>query len=235
MCWKPVIEDQDDQEGNKKHRKSGSRTHESEIRAILRGLEIPETDPVAETWLKLPGRDNPYSLHRIAHRNSLNRPRPVDAEFRRFWDDIQDVLDVVLDGFEARYSAYHRLLDDLLAKVVPAKGDLQMLKGRVPNNSVSFRYFFDRLDSKEWHQPLRHEGFFTSPPEPEQDYEEGGFRFVSWPQSTYLEKMAEVEPATGSRRSSKNSRPPRIFASTRSLLKSLSSFRYTWRQNSFRR
>jgi hypothetical protein len=193
---KPVIEDQDDQEGNKKHRESGSSTHESEIRAILRGLEIPETDPVAETWLKLPGRDNPYGLHRRAHRSSLNRPRPVDTEFRRFWDDIQDVFDVVLDGFEARYSTSHRLLDDLLAKVAPAKNDLRMLKGSVPNNSVSFRYFFDRLDSKEWLQPLRNEGFFTSPPEREQDYEDGGFRFVSWPQSSYPEKMTEVEPAT---------------------------------------
>jgi hypothetical protein len=192
----PVMEDQDPQEGKSDKSASGDVTHRLEIRAILRGLEIPETEPVAETWLKLPGRNNPYGLHRRAHRNSLNRPRPVDAEFRRFWDDIQSVFDVVLSKFEARYSASHSLIDELLAKTSPTKKDLQMLKGHVPNNSVSFQYFFDQLDSVEWMQPLRNEGFFSSPPEPEQDYEDGGFRFVGWPQSTYLDKMAEVEPAT---------------------------------------
>jgi hypothetical protein len=192
----PVVEDQGNPEEGTRKTQSGSSTHELEIRAIVRGLGIPETDPVAEAWLRLPGQDSTYNLAGRAHRNSLDRPRPLDPEFRRLWEDIQNVLDTVLDRFEARYSDSHRLLDELLAKSTPSRKDLQRLKAHVPNNSVSYRYFFDRLERDGWLQPLRDEGLFRSPPEPEQDYEQGGFRFVSWPQSSYLEKMADVEPAT---------------------------------------
>jgi hypothetical protein len=192
----PVVEDQSNSEEGKRESQSGRSTHELEIRAILRGLGIPEMDPVAEAWLRLPGQDSTYNLAGRAHRNSLDRPRPLDPEFRRLWDDIQTVLDTVLDRFEARYSDSHRLLDELLAKSTPSRKDLQRLKEHAPNNSVSYRYFFGRLESSGWLQPLRDEGFFRSPPEPEQDYEQGGFRFVSWPQSSYLEKMADVEPTT---------------------------------------
>lgn len=192
----PVVEEQDSPEEGGGKRKSGGSTHESEIRAILRGLGIPETEPVAEAWLKLPGRDSTYNLAGRAHRNSLDRPRPLDSEFQGLWTDIQNVLDAVLDKFEARYTDAHNLLDELLAKGTPSNEDLRALKEHVPNNSVSYRYFFDRLESVGWLRPLTDGGFFSSPPEPEQDYEAGGFRFVSWPQSTYLEKMVDEDPAT---------------------------------------
>jgi hypothetical protein len=191
----PVVEDEGGPEGKGKPQ-AGSSTHEAEIRTILRGLGIPETDPVAEAWLRLPRWDSTYNLAGRAHRNSLDRPRPLDSEFRRLWEDIQNVLDTVLDRFEARYSDSHGLLDELLEKSTPAGGDLRRLKAHAPNNRVSYRYFFDRLESGDWLQPLRDEGFFRSPPEPEQDYEQGGFRFVSWPQSTYLERMVDVDPET---------------------------------------
>jgi hypothetical protein len=46
----PVMEDRDDQEGNKEKPVANNSTPESAIRAVLRGLEIPaEADPVAET------------------------------------------------------------------------------------------------------------------------------------------------------------------------------------------
>jgi hypothetical protein len=191
----PVVEDEGGPERKGKPH-AGSSTHEAEIRTILRGLGIPETDPEAEAWLRLPGRDSTYNLAGRAHRDSLDRPRPLDSEFRRLWEDIQNVLDTVLDRFEARYSDFHELLDELLEKSTPAGGDLRRLKDHAPNNSISYRYFFDRLESADWLQPLRAEGFFRSPPEPEQDYEQGGFRFVSWPQSTYLERMVDVDPGT---------------------------------------
>jgi hypothetical protein len=192
----PVVEDQSNPGEGERNSQSGISTHELEIRAIVRGLGILETDPVAEAWLRLPGKDSTYNLAGRAHRNSLDRPRSLDLEFRRLWDDMQYVLDTVLDRFETRYSHSHKLLDELLEKSIPTRKDLQRLKEHAPNNSVSYRYFFDRLESEGWLQSLRDEGFFRSPPEPEQDYEQGGFRFVPWPQTSYLEKMADVEPAT---------------------------------------
>ena len=64
----PVVENEGGPEDKSKPQK-GSGTHEAEIRAILRGLGIPETDPVAEAWLRLPGRDSTYNLAGRAHRS----------------------------------------------------------------------------------------------------------------------------------------------------------------------
>jgi hypothetical protein len=193
---RPAVDEPRGPEGGEGRSRPGSNKHELQIRAILEGLDISETDPVAKAWLQLPGKDSPYNLASRAHRNALDRPRPVDPEFRQLWNDIQDVLDAVLDRFEARFTSSNRLLDELLAKGVPTDADLSVLKQSVPNNSVSLGYFFDRLESVSWLQPLKDEGFFRSLPDPVQDYEQGGLRFVGWPQSTYLAKMVELEPAT---------------------------------------
>jgi len=64
--------------------KSGETTQRDEILAVLAGLSIPDSDPVAQTWLGVIGRHNAHALHARAHRAALGRPRPVDAEFSRF-------------------------------------------------------------------------------------------------------------------------------------------------------
>ncbi len=99
-------------------------THQDEIRAILKGLEIPETDAVAEAWLRLPGRSG-YGLHARAHRDGLARPRPVNQDYRQFWDEIQSILEVVLERFESRYLESHRTLDTLLAVTNPTRAHAQ--------------------------------------------------------------------------------------------------------------
>ncbi|MBZ5697620.1 MAG: hypothetical protein LAN18_03640 [Acidobacteriia bacterium] len=60
--------------------------HTDKIRAVLKGLEIAEIDPVAEVWLRLPGRDNNYGLAARAHRDDLSAPRTLDGEFKEFWN-----------------------------------------------------------------------------------------------------------------------------------------------------
>jgi hypothetical protein len=50
-------------------------------------------------------------------------------------------------------------------------------------------YFFDRLTSPEWIEPLRERGFFLEPPE--QTIEEGLVRAPGWSQSRYLARVAE--------------------------------------------
>jgi hypothetical protein len=55
------------------------------------------------------------------------------------------------------------------------------------------RYFFERLDNPEWIIPLREHGFFGQPPAVEQ-VEGGGVRYVTWPASGYLARMAKHAP-----------------------------------------
>lgn len=176
-----------------KGKRSGDQNHAEEIRSILKALCIEEGDPVAQTWLRLPGSGNSYGLHTRAHRSALGSPRKLDEHFRKFWDEFNAVLDIVLDRFESRYLESHRILDELLEKETPTDSDLKTLLSRVPNNAVSFRYFFDNLNTPEWLQPLSKEGLFKDPPAPDRDMEAGTVSYPLWPQSRYLARMADME------------------------------------------
>ena len=59
--------------------------HRAEILAILRGLEIPETHPVAQAWLKPPDKEKRYDLFARAQRDVLALPHPPDEAFHKFW------------------------------------------------------------------------------------------------------------------------------------------------------
>jgi len=182
------------EQGANKKKPSGDEKHKAEIEAVLKVLEIPEISPVGQTWLSLPGRNNKYGLHKRAHRKALDRPRPIDSEFREFWNKMQAVLDGVLDRFEAKYAKVFCLLDELAAKHEPTKQDLEELCNSIPNSFATRRYFFDRLHSPGWLNKLQQEGFFQNPPEPEEASEGGEIRLL-WPQSRYLVRMASQEPA----------------------------------------
>jgi hypothetical protein len=53
-------------------------------------------------------------------------------------------------------------------------------------------YFFGKLTSPDWIEPLRERGFFSNPPEPERSGEYVQFPF--WSQSQYLARMAAKKP-----------------------------------------
>lgn len=165
--------------------------HVNSIVAVLKGLEIDESSPIAQLWLTLPGDEG---LDKKAHRNALFQPRAVDREFMEYWDRLQSILDFVLERFEERYLEYHGVLDEHAAIEAPTKADVETIKQRAPNNLVSYRYFFDKLSSSKWLKPLYEEGFFSYPPAP---VIEGEFvRFPPWPQSQYLARMARQDPDT---------------------------------------
>lgn len=168
--------------------------HKDEIRAILAALDIPETDPVATGWLKLVGKDNAYGLHSRAHRQDLSKPRSLDAEFKQFWNDIQNVLLRVLEKFEDRYTAWHEQLDEIAKKDAPTLQDTDFIRNHCPNNLVAMGDFFNQLTTPVWIEPLSKAGLFDHPPEPEVNIATGGTRISVWPQARYLARMAELAP-----------------------------------------
>src|SRR5207249_3549236 len=131
---------------------------------------------------------NEYGLHARAHRDSLAPPRPLDDDFRIFWSEMEAILDVILDKLESCYLEFHRVLDGLLVKPSPTDADIKVLRDHVPNNLVTYHYFFQKLSSPAWLEPLAAAGFFEDPPKPIQD--EKGVGFAPWPQSQYLARMA---------------------------------------------
>jgi len=58
---------------------------------------------------------------------------------------------------------------------------------------TQYRYFFDKLDSPAWLEPLVREGFFKEPLEPKQ---EGNYVTLAiWPESRYLIRMSKIHEA----------------------------------------
>jgi len=159
--------------------------HKKEIQRILRSLEIPENDEVAKAWFELA-----ENLHRLAHRRALEPPRSLE-EVQRFWEKFQDLLDTVLTKIESKFLIYFSVLDQLLVGQ-PTEENIKRLRNEIPNNFVTRRYFFDRLENPELVEKLRDQGFFKKPPHPIR--EKGSISFPRWPEAKYLARMAKHKP-----------------------------------------
>jgi len=172
---------------------SNEQQHRKEIEAILKGLNISVDHAVAKAWMRLADESSEYRLHRLAHRDALSSPRPLDSSFLNFWQDMEALLDIVLDRFEARYLESHKLIDSLIAKETPTIEDAKVLRDNIPNNLASLGYFFDKI-GVSWSKPLNKVGFFKKPIEPIYDYETDSYRIPPWPESRYLARIASEEP-----------------------------------------
>ena len=161
-------------------------SHRAQIETILQALGIEHNAPPAQAWFMLAKR-----LHAIAHRQGLDTPRPVE-EVRELWDRSQTWLVALLKALREHFLKWVEQLDKLLQKQEPTRADVKFLAQNIPHNLITRGYFFDRLESLRWFKPLRKEGFFRHPPEPERD-DEGTIHFPHWPEARYLARMAEHE------------------------------------------
>lgn len=165
-------------------------THLKEVHAVLAGLRIDTGSPIAQTWLRIADRKQDAGLHTWAHRVALGAPRPVDAEFRRMWEEAQGVLEVVVDRFEANYARVIAFMDELLKIETPRPEDVNRLKDSVAHSAVAAWYFFDNLQHAAWLIPLIGAGYFGVLPEPEEDERKEWISFPRWPQGQYLTRIA---------------------------------------------
>lgn len=165
-------------------RKTGG--HQDNIRLVLQELGMPETSEVAKKWRRL-------RLHAFAHRSALGQARQMDKEFEQVWAETEAVFDAVLDRFESQYLDYHRRINEILA-CSPSRKAAKRLHGSVPNNLLALDHFFNNLNNTGWLSPLRSEGFFSRPPDPERNAKDGSTRLPLWPASRYLAKVAGQEP-----------------------------------------
>jgi hypothetical protein len=175
-------------------KKSNNDAHKTEVLAILRILEIPETSAAGRIWLKLTGTDGEYNLPKRAHRENLAPPRILDESFQGFWRDMNQLLGVVLDRFEACAALVREKLDEYLKKSTPDTNDINFLKLNAPNSAYALGYFFNHLESPQWLQPLNGAGFFNNPSGIEYGPERKTFRVPVWEQSHYLIKVADSKP-----------------------------------------
>ncbi len=190
-----------DPNGAGSNKASGEDNHKEEIQEILRHYQIEETSGVGQLWLALAGaakRGPSYvrPLHALAHRNALARPRPLDGEFRLFWDDVLGLLQTLLALFESSYATAIDIVDDVLTHERPTRDDGKRLREAVPNSRVVLGYFFDHCQNPLWIGMLAAKGFFAHPPGVDLDEETGAILgYPVWPASRYLARMARLPSA----------------------------------------
>lgn len=169
--------------------KEKEKSHKNQIKDILKFLGIDETSQEGKAWLELAN-----DLHELAHREGLREPRSRE-EIRESWEKCLRLFSVILPKLrENFFDIWFPVLDRLLSKPVPAEVDIKKLAKEVPNNFVTRRYFFDRLENPEWLEPLWEKGFFSNPPAPVKDEEEKTIRYQPWPEAGYLARMAKYKP-----------------------------------------
>jgi hypothetical protein len=177
-----------------KKNKNEKDNQKTEILSILKSLEIPEDEPIAQKWLSLAERNSDYNLAKRTHRSALAAPRQFDNDFLESFNSMEDIFNFVLDRVRVRYLTYIELLDSLLLKSVPVKEDIDLLLNNIPQNYVTMSYFFNKLSSPAWLKPLRVAGFFMRPPEIVLNDKDGTIYSHVWPESNYLSRMSEYDP-----------------------------------------
>jgi hypothetical protein len=170
--------------------------HAKQIEAIVQSLEL--NDSVQEKWKEIATRSKTYNgLAAFAHREDLSHPRKLDASFEELVSAFEDVFNLVLAAFEQQSMHVFALLDSLLKQDRPSKTKkhLSILRNKVPHNDATHRYFFERLQSPGWLDPLYQEGFFLPPPTRVWDEDLDRPVFSAWAPVPYLLRMASVESA----------------------------------------
>ena len=170
---------------------NSSKSHKEEIRSILSALNIEEEAPEAKAWFELVNRKK--GLNRLAHRRGLDAPRHTN-EIKPLWKKSQSLLLVLVEALRKHFLIWIRELDKLLEIKQPTEKDVKRLAQEFPNIQVVRQYFFKRLDSPEWFEPLCAKNFFKIPPTVERDEEHGTIHCPSWPESQYLVRMARHKP-----------------------------------------
>ena len=140
---------------------NSSESQKEEIRSILSALNIEEEAPEAKAWFELAKRKG---LDRLSHRRGLGAPRRT-KEIKPLWKQSQVILLVLVEALRKHFLIWIRELDKLLEIKQPTEKDVKRLAQEFPNIQVVRQYFFKRLDSPEWFEPLCAKNFFGSSPD----------------------------------------------------------------------
>jgi len=162
---------------------------ESVDRAIeTLGLE-PDC-PLAKQWEKLGKKGT--SLHGLAHRKRLSKPRSLDTGFRATWEAAIEFFEAVLPLLKSRLYKVFQQIDDILSQRQPKSADF--LVKRVFGHRRAIAYFFEKCDDPRWIQPLRKKGVFLPLQENALSADDRQPPSDVWHMANYLARMAQKQP-----------------------------------------
>ncbi|MGD9212970.1 MAG: hypothetical protein PVI90_19450, partial [Desulfobacteraceae bacterium] len=137
-----------------------------------------ETKFLLKKWMEL----HDYFL-KISHHGEP----AVEEEFMTKFAEFENILSRFIEAIPVTLDE----LDKLLNIESPQGDDVKTLSDLL-KHPTHVQYFFSRLTSPDWLQPLSSQGFFLKIPEA---FKEGNYtRFPNWPLSKYLIKVSGIKP-----------------------------------------
>lgn len=168
-------------------------TYAAKIRGVLDRLGFRETDFVGQFWTDtLASSESEFCPTALAHRSSLLAPRPIDREFLRFWEDLQEFLSQLVDRAKDRFLELSLPFEAIAIKKCPTRQDMKRVTKRLPHNRIFLNRFFRAIESPDWIGPLDEAHYFDSPPTEIRTTD--GIQFQGWHASQYLVRMAPLAP-----------------------------------------
>lgn len=154
------------------------------IASILAALGIDDLgDPLAKKWISVATQ-----FHEFAHRHGAWEAPRAKEVFVPLWHEFEEVLmDLVGNHFN-----FLNRVDRLLAYEKPTKEIIRTLPNLL-KSEVRYAYFFNKLDTLAWLDPLKEAGWFdpqSSPPVYKVPGQSGGDVTFPWYALVYLEKVA---------------------------------------------
>lgn len=164
--------------------------HQQEIAAILHAYEIPDDSEAARLWRQFAGPNAIEGLAGLAHKSSLDLPKPFDATTADVFRSVTGIFDTLFARFEYTFGRYIHVLDELLAaKQLRKKHEIAVFKGSIPHTDLTYDYFFTRATNPQWLAALRDHDAFRLTPEPYR--RDGAIVYPAWPQGLYLRRLIE--------------------------------------------
>ena len=158
-------------------------TQREEILAIAESLGLASDSSVVSAWTSL-------DLHKQAHRAGagFSPPRPIDASFEDWWQDVLRWLRDLLEACRDRHLELTMSLEKLAAKNAPSSSDANRLMGRLSQNPLLMGQILSKVQDEQWLPMLRKHGLFDHVPHPEE-------MRTWWPPALLLARLSETSPA----------------------------------------
>ena len=152
--------------------------------SILQSLDVDENSPLAGRWISVAKR-----FAEFTHRHGAWKPPRRKEVFVPLWYDFENILaDLVGNHFN---------LLDRLDRILDHKQPTQEILKTLCNllkSDVRCAYFFNKLESTTWLQPLRDTGWFQperQPPPQEVPDQPGYYLAPVWYPLAYVERVAD--------------------------------------------
>ena len=151
--------------------------------SILQSLGVDENSPIAEKWISVAKR-----FAAFAHRHGAWKPPRRREVFVPIWHEFEDVLENLVGN---HFNLLNRI-DHILKREQPTEEIIQTLSNLL-KSEVRYTYFFQKLESPAWLEPLKDAGWFD--PKNQFIRQDGPdqseyYRSSVWHALKYVEKVA---------------------------------------------